>query len=275
MADLSLEPLGPPGVLLVAGDPLGIDREVVGQPSQPRDPLVEPCHHPRGATRPLPRRHGSETVVESSHRRIGQPGGDVATTEVVIGECEQRQERPAEQRRVGRAHRSPEPRDPCTVERVGHQPCVRVGGAVDDRAAAQRDTLPGGCDDLPDRVADLLVGVGHTDRPVGDRGRRLGLRPDRADALDRGPHRRVGVVGTGAAGENLEGVPATELGDEIDLAGREPLGKEQDRRPELVQNRGAFPQGDDRRRDEVLLVGEPALELAADRPVDPYHVRSA
>ena len=97
--------LGTPLLLVVAFGAGGIGFEIVGVASESGLPLLEAGDDTGSPGGPLPCGDRCGAVVDATNGGPGQPGGDVVTGEIVIGEGEEREQRTAEERCVGGANR--------------------------------------------------------------------------------------------------------------------------------------------------------------------------
>ena len=183
-----------PLLLVVAFGAGCVGFEIVGVAPESGLPLLEAGNDAGGPGSPLPRRDRCRAIVDATNGGPGQPGGHVVTGEIVIGEGEEREQRPTEERRVGGANRRAEPGDAGGIERIADQSGVRVAGAVQHGDAAERCAATGGVDHESERVADLVVGVGDAECVIGDGGYDGGAtRPHTADRLDRSLNGRIGL----------------------------------------------------------------------------------
>ena len=235
------------------------------------DPGDDPCI----AGQLLPGGDRNGPAVESEDGPRGQHRHDGRSGEVLVGECEQRQqgapgEGPAQppachavERQVG------------TGEALVEQPGVAVASRVGDRHAVERDAGPGPGEHLADRQPRLFVGIGdradQQPRPGRNRSRRI-RGEHAAEPFDQAAYRGIGVGIAGVGDDDGDRPAGGQRLDECEARRGEPVGEVEHECAEPVEQRVPGGDGGCGGQVQVDLVDVAVGQAVVDLAVEAHHL---
>ena len=204
LGELPLEPLGARVVVGAGAFPRHVVLARRHLAPERMLPLAVPAHDAGAATDLLPARRVRGTPVGLMDRCRREERHDVVTVEVAVGQRQQREQGAAQHALRQRAHCVAVVHDAGGVEVLVHEPCVRVGGAVEHGHVLERDTVAQRVDHGAHDGAHLVVGIrrGGDVGAVRGRHRPRAVVPARAERLDRCTHRAVGAGHAGGADQH-------------------------------------------------------------------------
>ena len=254
-----------------AGPSAVVEAACLGVGREPFGPLAGSGEDPGRSAHRLP--FGAAlargiAAQDAQHRRAGV---------VVVPERQEAQELPGQRRRRQRAAPGTLEGDAGGGELVVDEPLIGDLAGEEQRHAVEGYPTIGLGQDLSQRGPDLLVGIGHRDRPdrargpiPGRRGRRRGVR--RHPQMGEGD--TGGAIGVGLAGHRHHGHRGGGLGDHLPeppLPGRHPIREVPDDGAEHHRRLRVGSQGRDRSVDQIVLSVPVGSEPVAHRVVERDH----